>query len=106
MEEVKDWLGLAAVTISVGGCIYAWLTARSKGNSEHLKKVDESLKAHDRRIQTVESEIQHLPSKDNHHKLEVAIAEMNGDIKTMTANLERITRTTGRMEDFLMRGDK
>ena len=105
MAELREWLGLLALIISVSGAAYAWITARSKVNAEHLKRVDESLKAHDRRIQTLESELEHRPSKDSHHQLELTMRELQGDVKLMAANIESVTRTTRRMEEFLM-GEK
>lgn len=102
MDGLREWLGAAALVISIGVTIYAWITARSKVNSEHLKAVDGAMKGHDRRIQNLESEIQHMPSKDSQHKLELSIAQMSGEMKTMSANMDSMTRTTRRMEEFLM----
>lgn len=105
MDELRHWLGAIAMAISIAGCIYSWLTARAKGNSRHLKQVDENLKSHDRRIQKLENTIEHLPSKDSQHALELAMSEMNGELKAMAANVETLTRTTRRMEAFLMKDD-
>jgi len=102
MDEMKEWLGAAALVISIGVTIYAWMTARSKVNAEHLKAVDGGMKEHDRRIQNLESEIQHMPSKDSQHKLELSIAQMSGEMKTMSANMDSMTRTTRRMEEYLL----
>lgn len=105
MDVLKEWFSLAAILISLGATAYSWMTARSKVNAEHLKRVDGNLKDHDRRIQKVESEIEHLPSKDSHHNLEIALAEMNGELKAMATNVDSLARTTRRMEEFLMKSD-
>ena len=102
MAELQQWLGLIALFVSIGTTAFAWVTARSKVNSEHLKRVDDSLKVHDRRIQKLESEMEHLPSKDSQHQLELAMKEIQGDVKLMATNMESVQRTTRRMEEFLM----
>lgn len=105
MELMKDWAGFAAIALALLSSVHSWLTSRSQVNSEHLKRVDGNLKDHDRRIQKVESEIEHLPSKDSLHQLDLAMKDLQGDVKQMSANLESVTRTSHRVERFLM-GDK
>lgn len=106
MDELKEWLGLAALAISVGGFIYAWLTSRSKVNAEHLKSVDATLSNHALRIQAIEGELKHLPAKDDVTDLKLALAQLGGTVGRLDESLNGISRTVRRVEDFLMREGK
>ena len=103
MDALKEWLGLAALAISVGGFIYAWLTSRSKDNSDHLKAVDTTLGDHALRIQAIEGEIKHLPAKDDVNDLKLALAQLGGTVGRLDESLNGISRTVRRVEDFLMK---
>ena len=106
VNELKEWLGLAALAISVGGFIYAWITSRSKVNEEHLKSVDTTLANHALRIQAIEGELKHLPAKDDVTDLKLALAELGGTVGRLDESLNGISRTVRRVEDFLMKEGK
>ena len=102
-DSLRDWLSVAALILSLGGAVYAWLTSRAKGNSEHLKAVDAKLTDHDRRIQAAESELQHLPAKDDVMELKIAIAELRGSVGRLDESMAGVSRTVHRVEDYLMK---
>lgn len=106
MDELKEWLALAALAISVGGFIYAWLTSRSNVNTEHLKSVDTTLGDHALRIQAIEGELKHLPAKDDVNDLKLALAQLGGTVGRLDESLNGISRTVRRVEDFLMKEGK
>jgi len=103
-EGLNQWLGAAALVISLLTSVYAWLTSKAKANSEHLKAVDKKLTDHDRRIQFVESEIQHLPDKDDVNDLKLAIADVRGEMGQLGADVRSISSTIGRIDRHLENG--
>ncbi len=107
MDEFKTGLSILATVLSVGAVFYAWLTAKSRVNSEHLKRVDDTLKVNDRRIQKLENEIAHMPGKDEVHGVQVSITAMEGMIGRMEEKVVAVERTVLRIDDYLMnKGDK
>ncbi|WP_428527129.1 DUF2730 family protein [Roseibium sp.] len=104
IEDIKNWLAVfnTAGLIVLG--VYGWLTARAKGNSEHLQKVDNKLIEHDRRIQSVESELKHMPDKDDVHDLKLALAELRGTVGRLDESLSGVSRTVRRVEEHLTNG--
>lgn len=54
MEELKGWLGLIAVAISVGGVIWGWLTS---GGTKALKEVGDLRKSIDDRLAKIDDDI-------------------------------------------------
>ncbi|GGB55201.1 hypothetical protein GCM10011316_29090 [Roseibium aquae] len=102
-ETLKDWASLIAVLLSLGAIVHSWLTSRVKVNSEHLKAVDQKLIELDRRIQAAESELSHLPAKDDVLELKLALAELRGTVGRLDESLSGVSRTVHRVEDYLMK---
>ena len=101
LENAQQYLSLAAIAISLATTIYAFITSRSRVNAEHLKTVDGSLKSHDRRIQKMENEIEHLPDKDDVVELKLAMAKLEGTVGRLDDSLKGVDRTVRRIDDFL-----
>lgn len=102
-EVLNQWLGAAALVISLLTSVYAWLTSKAKANSEHLKSVDKKMIDYDRRIQAIEGEMKHLPDKDGVNDLKLALAELRGTVGALTESLSGVSRTVRRVENFLMK---
>ncbi|MDG3580401.1 DUF2730 family protein [Rhizobium sp. YJ-22] len=71
-------------------------------HDERAAKVESKLIEHDRRIQSVENEMKHLPDREMAHRLELAVEKMNGRLDTMTETLKPIRETTDRMNELLL----
>lgn len=102
-DTLNEWASLIAVLMSLGAIVHSWLMSRVKVNSEHLKAVDQKLIEHDRRIQSAESELSHLPAKDDVLELKLALAELRGTVGRLDESLSGVSRTVHRVEDYLMR---
>lgn len=89
---------MIAFSISTINIIFVWVAKpwdTAKKNHEGLRdEVREALKSHDRRLQKVENELMHLPTKDDFHMLSLAVE----GVKT---ELESVTRTVRRIDDYL-----
>lgn len=95
VSPLKDWLGLIALLISVGSSVVLFLKSDAKKSAE-------TLVGHGSRIQRLEDQIQHLPSKDTVHQLQLDLTEMKGQMTSMVKSSEATERATRRVEDFLM----
>jgi len=106
LEDAKNWAGLIALLFSIGGIAYSFLTAGSKSNSEELKAVSTKLIELDRRVQAAESELNHMPAKDDVVELKVSMAELKGTVNSLIEGLSGVSRTVRRVEDYLMKEGK
>lgn len=121
MDVLKDWLGLAALAISVGTFLWSRLTsdgkkaldelAAHKGNTTRaLGELDSRLDLHGERLQTIEGELRHLPDKDGVNELKVAITELRGAVGKIDAAFSAMQQTmqpaVRRIEDFLLKSAK
>ena len=98
VSEIKEWLGIIAIIISVGATIYAWITARSQKNSTRLVGVQKKMVEYDRRIQSLESEFKHLPTHEQVSELRVAIAELTGVTNSTQATVSSTNNAVKRLE--------
>ncbi|MGO4561961.1 DUF2730 family protein [Rhizobiales bacterium 3FA27D7] len=102
-ETVSEWLSFALSFIALAVIVYGWFTSGEKTiakdldshketSAKALTAIDAGLDAHERRIQALETELKHLPDREQAHRLELAMVELTG---SMTALDERLS---GRIE--------
>lgn len=114
LAAFSQWVSIVALLLGIGNVLWAWFSrpARDLGTrlDQHRaetdkrfedteKRVDtayEGLKGHDRRIQRVEDDIRHFPTKDDLQELEVSMTA----IKT---ELDIVAKVVARIDDFLRR---
>lgn len=106
LEDFKSWLGLVSTALSVGALVYTWLTARSSANTKALDEHTRKLTEHDRRIQAVEAEQKHAPSKDDVHALQLAISDLTGTVRAQNVQLQSVSQTVGNIDRYLRKGDE
>ncbi len=94
-ETIMPWLALVSIVISLGTAITTFLTSGAKATAVTVSD-------HETRLQKIESELPHLPNKENVHKQQLDISEMKGEIGIIKKSIEATERTTRRVEDFLM----
>lgn len=113
MEDLRSWLGLVALAISVGTSIWLFITASAKKTAIELsefKKSDalekkllmEAITALGQRTQNLESELTHLPKAKDVMDLRLQISDMAGNIGRMEESQKGVARTINRVEDFLI----
>lgn len=78
------------------------LAAIDKKLDERLTKAESKLIEYDRRIQSLEGEMKHLPTREAQHKLEVSMEKMSGRMDTLVESLKPIAATSGRLQEFLL----
>ncbi len=117
MDMLKEWLGLAALVISVGTFLWNHLTSDGKKALAALAEtraetgritaeLDARLDLHGERLQAIEGELRHLPDKDGVNQLKVAIAELQGAVGKIDASFASLHPTVRRIEDYLLKGLK
>ena len=98
---LKDIVIGAAAVLAAGLAWWNWLQSPSKANADAIKAMVEKLTEHDRRIQTIEGEMKHLPDKDAVTDLKVAIVELRGTVKAMDVQLAAVGRTVANIDGYL-----
>ena len=104
--EAKDWLGVAALLISVSGAFYAWLTRGSKDNSEQIGKLDSRMDDMSTRLQSVEHELKHMPDRETISDLRVSVEGLKAGLNAMGSQTQTMAASVRRIEDYLLKAPK
>ena len=94
--DIRDILTIVSLALALGSLIYNWLT---RPGTDALKKVE----AVEDRVARVEGELRHLPDKGAVHRMELSLAELRGDLRTMSAQLAPVKAVADRLQEFLLR---
>lgn len=126
-ELLKDWWPVIAfvgpfIVGALGWAIRQGLASKADLNAEKmarakaiedaegrlaatLRTVAETVGKVDGRVAKLEHDFQHLPTKEQVHRLEIVTTEMKGDVKAMGATMKAVERTNGRLEGYLLRAE-
>lgn len=69
---------------------------------ERGARAEQATAAIERRLVHVEHQIAEMPTKESIHRLELALRDMQGDIRELAADLKPVAETTRRMNEFLL----
>lgn len=101
LDMASKWIGMLALLLSIGNIVWAWISQPARDMEKLIGDVDDrvdeiydDMKAHDRRIQRVEDDLRHLPTKDDLHMLTQKLTA----VKT---ELDMIARIVTRIDEHL-----
>lgn len=125
--DLNGWMavgGALALLISLCTNIWTIFSGPSKANAkrieDHAKATDDRfsegrqrMDRHDTRIARLEQSLEALPSKDDMHKVQLAVEGMKGQLGIMAAQMggqkdimERLESIVTRHEEHLLEGGK
>jgi chromosome segregation ATPase len=118
--EIAVYVSLALGVIAIFGHVKVWMNSGEKEltkdvtaiktdhatdfaaikaeTDEHKRKLIE----HDRRIQSIESDMKHLPDRESQHRLELALEKVNGRLDTLNETLKPIKANGEAMNELLL----
>ncbi|MGB3834466.1 MAG: DUF2730 family protein [Mesorhizobium sp.] len=111
-ENPVQWVSFLLSAIALAGIVYGWFTAGEKQvakdlaahkqkHGEDMNAIDGAIALHDRRIQSLETEFQHLPNKDSLVELKLALSDLKGTVGRLDESLGSVQRTVLRIDDWL-----
>ncbi len=100
--EISAYVGVALGVIGLLGHLKGWINSGEKQLKDDVSAHTTTLTDHDRRIQTLENEIKHLPDRESQHRMEISLAEMNGRFAALEEKLKPIAATSERLHELLM----
>jgi hypothetical protein len=106
---------IAASILSVGVIVGGYL-ARSKGwfaqiddadaknqSQEILQTLADKVGAMDNRLSRVEGEMEHMPSRNELHAVQIMLAQLDGKIQLVERTTNATSHAVGRLEDHFIR---
>ncbi len=104
MMDFQPFLPWIAAILSVSALLAqakSFFSSGEKVLDERLSRVEHTLVIHDRRVQKIENELEHLPSKEDVHELKLAIEKLNGVVGKLSGDMQTLSRTVDRIDAYL-----
>jgi len=101
-EIISPWISLALSIVALGVTAKNWLNTDAKRNGETIARMRNEHAALMTRVQSVESELRHLPDRETTHRLELALEKVNGRLSSMDARLEPVAAISERLQELLL----
>jgi len=107
-DTIRTWLQFVAVLVMpICSMVYTWIATRDKDNSQHIKAVETALGAqiasHSGRLDRIESELKHLPSKDDISSIRSDLRAMQAELESTQREIQGMRGSVVRIEDFLLK---
>jgi hypothetical protein len=80
------------------------LTRLETDTTAEVDQLDRRLDAAEARLGKVEVEMQHMPTRDGAHRLELAVSELNGKMSVLDERLKPVTAIAERMQEMMLAG--
>jgi hypothetical protein len=104
--DFSPYIALVLAAIALLTQLKGILSSGEKKLDERTKTVEVKLIEHDRRIQSVENEMKHLPDRDMAHRLELNLEKLSSQVATLNERVKPIAATNERMMELLMEAGK
>jgi heme exporter protein D len=97
--SVAQWAGVGLSLLALVTSIVASLRQRNRTEIDQIAKRVDTVET---RVTRVESELEHLPDKDTAHRMEMAIARLEGRLEVMDERLKPVAAMASRMQDAMI----
>ncbi|MFH1796281.1 MAG: DUF2730 family protein [Pseudomonadota bacterium] len=123
-DIINPWLSTILSLIAVGGFLWNHLTSGgSKALSElaklraeikteaddlerkaqiHAEAVIARFQLSEARLTKVESDMSHLPDREQSHRMEIVIERLSGRLETLDERLKPVAAISDRLQEFLL----
>lgn len=101
LQPLLPWIAASLSVIALLTQAKSFFSSGEKALDNRLGKAEGTLIDHDRRVQKIENELEHLPSKEDVHELKLAIERLNGVVAKLGGDMQTISRTVDRIDNYL-----
>lgn len=118
MIEFPHLMQAASVLVSLAALLATIIINRGKAASDRVAALEKAVadkassgrmgaledrvdKVEDRTT-TVESEIRHLPSRDQNHNMELALRDLRGEMAQLNERMKPVVATSERLQEILL----
>lgn len=99
--DFSKWMGALALVVTVINTVWLMAGRATKPVSDKLNKHSADLIDHDRRIQKLEGDFVHLPTRSEVTELRLIAATLEGNTKLLDQAVVSLGHTVRRMDDYL-----
>jgi paraquat-inducible protein B len=95
-------LKLANFALVIGVGLYSWIMSQGKATAGEIKTIKDDFNSLRMQVTTLEAQMEHVPSKESVHRLEIAITELAGDMKSLAEVIKGAAHSARRVEEYLL----
>lgn len=106
LSPLIAWVGALSLLLNFGLSLWGLMASGTRANKMRLDEQDVRLAHQDARLGGIEQTLRAVPERDDLHGLQLALAEMRGDLREMRAIMGRMDAIISRHEDHLLDGNK
>lgn len=111
MEFAKEWASLILSLMAIATTLWTLITSSSKGAHKRIDKLEEAransadtivtrFQQTESRLLTLESDIKHLPEREQVHRIEIAVERLSGRLETLDERLKPVAAVAMRLQEF------
>ncbi|MBP1844774.1 hypothetical protein J2046_003041 [Rhizobium petrolearium] len=101
LAEILQYLTLALSIIALLGHGKNFFSSGEKSLVARIDKAETSIADHEKRIGGIEGEMEHLPTQESQHRIEMNMAELSKEIAVLTESLKPIRANGELLADLL-----
>lgn len=113
VQSLVLWAMALLAVINLGSLVWTIFSSPAKAAAKRVDELTTRADGHDLRLAAIEQAQRALPSSADLHELELAMAELKGEMKTMSAVIrgqsdimQRLENIVGRHEQHLLEGKR
>lgn len=108
LGEAASWAGAVVAALALIFSVVAYRRAVDREDRHEVAALRTEAGSLDKRLTTVEIQMQSLPTTKAVHDLDLSVSKLSGDVRALTARIdglddivERVEAATARQEDYI-----
>lgn len=98
---ISTGLGVIATALGLVNAFWSWMNKGTAATAKRLDDLEDAQGDHGRRIQSVEDALEHLPSKEAVHELDLKLVAVGGRLDGFGIAMDAVERVVRRIERHL-----
>jgi len=99
LNEVVPWISAA---IALSALIYTIVANRQKAQTLTVIALAGKVDILEDRCTRIESDLKHLPNKDDATEIKLSLAELKGEVAALTASFKPVAAMASRLQEHLI----
>ena len=100
------WVAALALLLSFGTSIWNIVGSSARNNGRRIDELSKRTDGLETRLASVEQTLRAMPGKDDLHQVTLALADIRGDLKAMSAEMSSTNKIMARLEQIVGRHDE
>ena len=107
LAEVTDLsIKVASFVVSIAAMLVAVVRTRKTEVERRFEAGSELMRSHDRRLRDLEHAVQSVPTQNDLHELDRALARISAEIIANQERMVSVAASVQRIEDYLLKNSK